>query len=123
VGRPFKRPRGFDLARAWQESARRFEAELRNMQARVRVSPRCRAWLGNARIHAVVLPVPEHTSPVRPGWREALMSVESIEHGARQLLAYGADIEVLAPVELRAEMHRQARLLVAAHQDAVMDDG
>jgi predicted DNA-binding transcriptional regulator YafY len=117
-GRPFKRPRGFDLARAWQESARRFEAELRNVQARVRVSPRGLTWVKNARIQTVMLPSAEAISPGRPGWREVLVSVESIDHGARQLLGYGA-----APAELRAEVYRLACLLVAAHQIPVTDGG
>jgi predicted DNA-binding transcriptional regulator YafY len=119
---PIKRPRGFDLACAWQESARRFEVELRKIEARVRVSPRCLTWLGNARIQAVTLRVHEAHLPVRPGWRDVLMSVESIEHGARQLLGYGAEIEVLTPIELRAEMFRQASQLVAAHQGTAIDD-
>jgi predicted DNA-binding transcriptional regulator YafY len=115
-GRPFKRPRGFELARAWQESARRFEVELRKVQARVRVSPRCLGWLRNARIQAVVLPVQAVVPRAPPGWREVLMHVESIEHGARQLLGYGAEIEVVEPIELRAELYQQACKLMAAHQ-------
>jgi predicted DNA-binding transcriptional regulator YafY len=120
--RPIKRPRGFDLAHAWHESARRFEAGLRKIEARVRVSARCLTWLSNARIQVKILCVPEAHQPMRPSWREVLMSVESIEQGARQLLGYGEEIEVLTPVELRAEMYRQASHLVAAHQGTVMND-
>jgi predicted DNA-binding transcriptional regulator YafY len=60
--RTFKRPRQFDLARAWQESAARFESELRTLQVRVRVSPRGLVWLRNARTRVVVLPT-EASSP------------------------------------------------------------
>lgn len=121
--RPIKRPRGFDLARAWQESARRFEVELRKVEARLRVSPRCLTWLSNARIQAVTLPVQEQAAhpPVRHGWREVVLSVESIELGARQLLGYGEEIEVLTPIELRAELYRQASHIVAVHQSTVND--
>ena len=43
------------------------------------------------------------------------MPIESIEHGARQLLGLGAEIEVLEPTELRAEVLRQARQLIAIY--------
>ncbi|MDR7151318.1 putative DNA-binding transcriptional regulator YafY [Hydrogenophaga palleronii] len=118
-GRSFKRPRGFDLASAWETSARRFEAELRAMEVRALVSPRGLTWLGNARIQVVVLPLAHGGSKARRGWREVLLSVESIEHGARQLLSYGAEIEVLAPPAMRAEVHRLAGLLMVAHQKPV----
>jgi predicted DNA-binding transcriptional regulator YafY len=117
--RSFKRPRGFDLASAWETSARRFESALRSMEVRALVSPRGLTWLGNARSQAVVLPVEPGGSKARRGWREVLLAVESIEHGARQLLSYGAEIEVLAPPAMRAEVHRLARLLMAAHQKPV----
>lgn len=122
-GRPFKRPRTFDLGRAWLETTRRFERELRTLQARVRVSPRCLSWLRNARIPALDVPVPEGGSPDQAAWQEVIMSVESVEHGARQLLAYGAEMEVVSPIELRSEILRQASLLVAAHQATMTDEG
>ena len=121
--RPIKRPPGFDLARAWQESSRRFEQELRRVQARVRVSPRCLNWFSNARIEFVSVPVEEASDPLRADWRVVLIAVESIEHGARQLLSYGPEIEVVAPLELRAEVYRQAFQLVASHQGPPYDNG
>lgn len=116
--RSFTRPRGFDLARAWQESAARFEAELRRLHARVRVSPRCLAWFSHARIPATVLPEQAPPPADRPDWREVSMHVESIEQGARQLLGYGAEVEVLEPAALRAEMFRQASQLADLHGGA-----
>jgi predicted DNA-binding transcriptional regulator YafY len=115
-GTKIKRPRGFDLAQAWQAATRRFEAELRTVAVRVRASPRCLTWLGNARIAYTALPPQAAGAPMADGWQAMLLSVESIEHGARQLLAYGAEIEVLEPAELRAEIHRLACQVAAAHQ-------
>ena len=115
TARTFKRPRGFDLARTWQESAARFEANLRRLQARVRVSPRGLTWLGNARIQAVTLPAAGPVPPDRPRWREVLMPIESIEHGARQLLGFGAEVEVLEPAELRTQVWQQAGRLLALY--------
>jgi predicted DNA-binding transcriptional regulator YafY len=111
----FKRPRGFDLAQAWQDAARRFEAGLKPLEARVRLSPRALNWLGNGRLPAVVPNGAEAASPDRPLWREVRLPIESVEHGARQMLGYGAEVEVLAPLELRAEVRRQALLLADLH--------
>jgi predicted DNA-binding transcriptional regulator YafY len=35
------------------------------------------------------------------GWVCVLLPIESIEHGARRLLSYGAEVEVLEPAALR----------------------
>ena len=99
----FRRPKAFDLAAYWQASAARFEAELRALQARVAVSPRALGWLHNERIPFA----PDATSnsdPARPGWTTVLMPIESIEHGARRLLSYGAEAEVIAPLALRQRL-------------------
>ena len=117
-GRTFKRPRGFDLARTWQESAARFESTLRQLQARVRVSPRGLTWLINARTQVVAAPAVATARLGRPDWHEVLMPIESIEQGARQLLGFGAEIEVVEPAELRAELLRQVRALMALYAPA-----
>jgi predicted DNA-binding transcriptional regulator YafY len=115
IGRSFTRPRSFDLARSWQASAARFEAELHKLQARVRVSPRGLKWLSNGRIRVLALPAEASKTRVRAGWCEVLLPIESIEQGARQLLSFGAEIEVIEPVALRAQMLEQARQVVALY--------
>lgn len=116
TGRGFKRPRGFDLARTWQESAARFEADLRKLQARVRVSPRGLTWFHNARMQSVALPDEAASPAARPGWRELCIPIELIEHGARQLLGFGAEVEVLEPAELRTQILQQAGQLLALYR-------
>ena len=115
-GRSFRRPRGFDLARTWQASTARFESELRKLQARVRVSPRGWAWFRNARISAVETVASAARPDKSPAWREVRLGIESIEQGARQMLGYGAEIEVVEPEELRAEMLNQAAKLVSIYR-------
>jgi len=117
-GRSFRRPRSFDLARSWQESAARFESELRRLPARIRVSPRGLTWLRNARIPVVALPATRAKVPARAGWHELSIALESIEHGARQLLGFGAEIEVVEPAALRAELRRQLGALNALYSGA-----
>ncbi|MDT4863932.1 WYL domain protein [compost metagenome] len=105
----FRRPASFDLASYWQASAARFEAELQRLQARVRVSPRAMGWLVNARTPFARVEDDAAAPGVgREGWVCVLMPIESIEHGARRLLSYGAEVEVLAPAALR--QHLQGEL-------------
>lgn len=108
----FVRPADFQLAHYWADSTARFESELNRLQAHVRVSPRAASWLANARIRSVpcVSPAGEHGD-----WREVLIPIESIDHGARQLLAYGGEIEVLAPSELRQRMLSIAHAVLQIH--------
>lgn len=110
----FERPAGFQLARYWAESIARFEAELQRIQAHARVSARGAAWLANARLKVVPCAGADSGAD---GWREVLIAIESIEHGARQLLAFGGEIEILAPPELRRRIAAVARVVHEAHVD------
>lgn len=113
----FRRPKAFDLATYWQASAARFEAELRSLQAQVAVSSRALGWLHNERIPFA----PEAAScdnPARPGWTTVLMPIESIEHGARRLLSYGAEVEVIAPPALRQRLLDELAATQARYTDA-----
>jgi predicted DNA-binding transcriptional regulator YafY len=99
-----KRPLRFDLVQYWRESAARFEAELYRLQAHVRVSPRGMTWLANQRVKATPVSEATRRRGARADWQEVLIPIESIEHGARQLLAFGQQLEVLAPAELRTQV-------------------
>jgi predicted DNA-binding transcriptional regulator YafY len=74
------------------------------------LSERGMVWLANARLPYVAAPSGDAG--------EVLLAIESIEHGARQLLAFGAEIEVIEPPALRNEVLRQARALLARHAPA-----
>lgn len=104
AGAVFRRPKDFDLAATWQASAARFEAELRSVEVRARVTPRCLKWLANARIPFAGL-----------GDDEVALRVESMEQGARQLLSFGGEIEVLSPPALREHMAQQAAAVLARY--------
>ncbi len=114
LGRGFRRPRGFELARYWRESLARFEAGLRPLQARVLVSPRAVGWLDNARHRFSEAAAPAQAR-VPSRWRCVVLPLESVEQGARQLLSYGAEIEVVEPPALRAELARLAESVRARH--------
>jgi len=105
IGQTFTRPRNFNLAATWQASAARFESELRQLKVRARVSARCLKWLANARI-----PFVEGSDG------EVVFRVESVEQGARQLLGFGPEIEVLAPPALRTRLAEQADAVSAIYR-------
>jgi predicted DNA-binding transcriptional regulator YafY len=111
VGPRFERPRGFDLTASWRAAAARFEAELRPLRADVRVSARGLGWVVNAR-----LPAQRIGTPDVAGWQALVLSIESIEQGARQLLAFGAEIEVQAPPALRDALRHEANAVAGLYE-------
>lgn len=96
----FQRPLGFDLARFWSDSMKRFERELRPLSARLRVSSegarrvaRLGAWAAKAVAEA----------PPFPGdMREITLAIESVEDAARLVLGLGPGVEALSPPGLRS---------------------
>jgi predicted DNA-binding transcriptional regulator YafY len=111
----FRRPRGFDLARYWQESSARFESGLRPLQAQVLVSPRAMGWLVHARSRFVAMQTLPDGWVVPAGWQCVGLPLESIEHGARQIMGFGAEAEVIEPLVLRQEVARLAKRVLQHH--------
>lgn len=109
--RAARRPRDFDLADFWQQTCRRFEAELRQIEASIEVSERGWQRLQNLRIPHQTLTRPASES----GWLCVTLPVESIEHGARQMLSLGAEVRVLSPAALQAQVLAEAQACVARH--------
>lgn len=109
---PVRRPEDFDLAAYWSTSAEDFARSMMHHQvtARVRVSR-----LGALRMAlepaaaegalASVGPVDEH------GWAPVTVPAESLEYAHDDLLRLGADIEVLAPAELRRRLAATTRAM------------
>jgi predicted DNA-binding transcriptional regulator YafY len=101
TGRSFTRPRGFDLALAWQASMDRFERQRFVLQARLLLSPRALGWLANARTPVQDRGAAANATLQASGWREVALAIESIEHGGRQVLGMTPEVRVLGPQELR----------------------
>jgi len=100
----FTRPKAFDLASHWQNSARAYETGTYRARADVRLSAK-----GLARLNLlgpVVRDEAERTAgtPDREGWVRCSLPVESGEFGVRELLRLGEDAEILGPSALRAQM-------------------
>ncbi|TWJ32096.1 putative DNA-binding transcriptional regulator YafY [Micromonospora sagamiensis] len=101
----FERPADFDLTRCWQEWTERYEAGVYVDEARVRMTTaaleRAAHILPPAMSRAARAAAGE---PDEHGWLQTLVPIESIRHGHVELLKLGAEVEVLAPAELRERM-------------------
>lgn len=118
LGKRFRRPTRFDLAAWWRETTERFEAGLYHGTARLRVSPR--GWRLLQQMPPAVADAAARSQVEDagvPGWRRVEVPIESIEHAAQQLLRLGAELEVIAPVELRRALLETARRIVLRHSD------
>lgn len=110
----FDWPADFHLARWWQAEQARFEAELFATVATVRASPD-----GCKRLAAQSPRGAEAVAAASPraanGWREMTMMVEDSDHGARDMLALGAEVEVIAPGSFRGRIAALATQIAARH--------
>jgi len=107
TGAAFERPGDFDLAAWWQSSLRRFESELYRDQAVLRVSPKGLHAL--RQFNTVQAQAAEASAgpPDGAGWRRVTLPIESIMHGASQVLRLGEDAKVLRPAALKREVLRR----------------
>lgn len=102
----FERPPKFDLSAHWARAAHAYETGLNRVVARVRLSPQGWSWLHLFGSLVVENAEQTATHPDEDGWVRCDLPLESIEFGVRDLLRLGADVEVLAPSELREALKR-----------------
>jgi predicted DNA-binding transcriptional regulator YafY len=111
---PVRRPKTFDLARYWSDWSANFEDSVFKGRARVRISPEGRRIL-RAAYPAIAVVVEESAEAETPdGWVMATLPFEDA-HASRQILRLGTEVEVLAPVELRTAVWREARAVARLH--------
>lgn len=101
----FERPVGFDLAATWTELSNEFDRSLLRATVRIRCSRlgvRLLAhFVDDAAAREAIAAAGE---PDGDGWLGLTLAVESEEVAASQLVALGAEIEVLEPLSLRAAL-------------------
>jgi predicted DNA-binding transcriptional regulator YafY len=100
----FERPYNFNLATWWAAEQTRFETSLFNVTAKLRVSP-----LGARRLAALS---PRGAAAVHgisgDRWTVVHMVIENSDHGAREMLGLGAEVEVIEPASFRARVQALA---------------
>lgn len=107
----FDRPENFDLAAFWDSATRHVQETLYRNEAVIRLSPRGLQMIFLC--GEVVAEAARRTAgdPDADGWVEAVIPMETVEHGTRSLLQLGGDAEVLAPQELRDSIAETVRAL------------
>ncbi len=111
---PVERPQDFDLAAYWQRAVDRFEADLRRIEARVRVFPA--ALDGVDRLGSRNAEIIRRATPDEEGIRDAIIWIENIAHGAEQVMGFGETLVVLAPETLRMAVVERARRVIARYE-------
>ncbi|WP_243709499.1 WYL domain-containing protein [Micromonospora sp. 15K316] len=91
-----------DVSPWWRAHVREFRARLHRDEATVRLSPAGRERPGETADDVVVAAVDASAGPPdENGWTIAVLPIESLTHAHGDLLRLGAEVEVLAPAELR----------------------
>ncbi|GAA4871938.1 helix-turn-helix transcriptional regulator [Actinomycetospora straminea] len=112
----FERPEGFDLWKYWHQRTQELTDALYQAEATVRFSPQALELASVVLTPHTARALTEGTWPAdADGWVEAVIPIESIAHARHELLALGADVEVLAPLALREQMAGVAHALAGMY--------
>jgi len=103
----FARDPGFELGAFWRERLAEFDRERLTGTATIRLSPELADRLPDIGDREL-LRAAEGVRPDADGWRTVALPIESPDHAAGRLVPYGAQVEVLAPAELRTALVRLA---------------
>ncbi|MGW5590431.1 helix-turn-helix transcriptional regulator [Streptomyces sp. NPDC003857] len=98
----FAVPDEFDLVAYWDSYLADFRARLHTGEALVRLSSEGARRLG--------------VTPTSDGWTDARVPIESIDHAHGEFLRLGADVEVMAPAELRDRIATTVRTLATRYE-------
>ncbi|WP_100636185.1 helix-turn-helix transcriptional regulator [Marinomonas sp. ef1] len=111
----FERPKDFNLAAFWQDSLRRMETIQFPIIAEVRLTV-----LGLKIMQYVCSSYAVNQAQIEPmdesGWHRARFPVGESVHGCAELLRFGAELEVIGPPQLRAEMEKLVSSLATLYQ-------
>lgn len=115
----FTRPSGFDLWRFWNQRTSALTEALYQAEATVRLSPDGLALAPVALRPHTARALAEGPWPADDdGWVTAVIPIESLAQARSELLALGAEVEVLEPVALRDRMRDAAAGLSALYGSA-----
>jgi predicted DNA-binding transcriptional regulator YafY len=113
TGEEFTRPDGFDLARHWREHLDEFDSRRFTGSAVVRISARLVPRLTDLSAAMLLKATSEPDAATdADGNITVSLPIESASHAASQLVRFGSAVEVLAPQELRDELHQLASSLL-----------
>lgn len=115
----FERPYGFDLAEHWRNSVTDFNLRRYQDTAVVRISERGLTLLAQLRSITIMDSIRRDAlADTQKGWHTVTVPVESIEHASHELMALGAEVQLIAPEPLRAALAATAGDLAALYATA-----
>jgi predicted DNA-binding transcriptional regulator YafY len=116
IDQPYERPHAFDLAAYWERSSADFRAALPRYPVTLRVAPgilnRMRYSARFAHFEQI-----DSEAPDAEGWIRVTMRFEVDWEACEYILSFGPQIEVLEPLELRAQVIEMAQHIVAFYTD------
>lgn len=124
-GEHFARDEEFDLPRFWEERSAAFARSILRDEVRLRLTSAGRRMLRHVTDHRAAEEALEQAEPV-PGAVSGqdgegpvvvVLPVESLNVAYTQLLALGAECEVLGPPSLRDRFRETGRRMAALHDD------
>jgi predicted DNA-binding transcriptional regulator YafY len=114
------RPDGFDLVTYWERSTLEFKAALPRYPATLRVAA---SLLGRLRQGERYTRLEAEEQPDAEGWVRVEMRFEEERNAVEFIMGFGDQIAVIAPVELRALVIRQAAAILARYGRDATSDG
>lgn len=108
-------PRDFDLATYWRESTRRLDAEMYPLSVRVRLSERGLDLVRHVHAPYAVARMAVAQEADADGWREVTLPAASLKEAVSDFLRLGAEVEVIAPPDLRTLLAETAMRIAALH--------
>lgn len=109
---PGLRPAGFDLARYWQQSMVEFTTNLPRYAAMVRVAP---DMMPRLRYGGYFARIEQIGAPDADGWIPVSLRFDIEEAACAYVLGFGAQMEVVEPIELRDRVLQAAQEAIAFH--------
>lgn len=120
LGETFERPRGFDLAAAWEEGQTGYAERVYRHWVDVRISPRGLELAGFVGQYPARRARELAGPPDDDGWVVTRLPLETTaRHAEHVLLRLGAEVEVLAPAELRDRMAAVAAAIASRYAGPV----
>ena len=113
LNQPALRPKGFDLAAYWKQSAVEFKEKFPRYAVTLRVHP---AFVTHLYLVGRFSRIENIAEPDGDGWRKVVIVFQVEEMALQGLLGLGANIEILEPLELRAAIIQQAENLLAFYK-------
>ncbi len=107
---------GFDLPAYWRSYLAEFHRGLHTGDAVIRLSPDGARRMGGLLSAAVVAAVRADGVTDPDGWIRARVPTESAAQALADFLRLGADVEIVAPAELREQAIRAIRAMTAVYQ-------